>query len=305
MNLQSELEVWIKKKGLAIVLSIGGLNIAIVSVLSAFQSVMDWRPAFAQKLLIPVLLFDFLVAVIACYYLFIKRGGEGAVVDPKPLSELRYTVVPSTVNDVKWAANLAVQVYGGYDVIPEKVMLNWYKANQNGFFVVKRGDGANVGNLDLLALKPNTLREFIGGELLEREILGDCLYGPNEKALVRDIYVESLVVPRQLFDDKSANSSALYEVISKLTDCILNLCEQESVERGEVKVYALSANPVVTKRLVQMGFEIVSPKDKRRDGHDLYCLDFKSLESQLKEYTDRRGAVERLRKSGVSLDAGV
>jgi hypothetical protein len=122
---------------------------------------------------------------------------------------------------------------------------------------------------------------------------------------VRDIYIESLVVPRLLFDDKSSNSAALYEVIARLTECILNLCEKAPAEKGEVNVYALSANPIVTRHLVEMNFNIASTKDKRRDGHDLYCLDFKSLQSQLKEYTERRAGAERLRAAGVSLDAGI
>src|SRR5271166_3023234 len=191
MNLLTELEVWIKRKGVAIVVSIGGLNIAIVSAIAAFQAVLDLRPEFVQKFLIPLLVFDLLVGAVACYYFFFKRKGRGGVVDPKPLSELRYKVAPSTANDVKWAAKQAAIVYGGYDVIPEKVMLDWFRANKNGFYVVKRGDGANVGNLDILPLKPGTMQNFLSGELLEKEILGDCLFGPNEKASVKDIYIES------------------------------------------------------------------------------------------------------------------
>jgi hypothetical protein len=209
------------------------------------------------------------------------------------------------VNDVKWAAKQAAIVYGGHDVIPEKVMLDWFRANKNGFFVVQRGDGANVGNLDMLPLKPNTLRDFLSGGLLEKEILGDCLFGPNEKASVKDIYIESLVVPKHLFDDKSSNSFALYAVIEKLAESILGLCEPDAAERGEVKVYALSANPVVAEHLAEMGFEIVSHRDERRDGHDLYCLEFKSLESELKQLTDRRDAAKLRRKSGISLEAGL
>jgi hypothetical protein len=305
MNLLAELEVWVKRKGVAIIVSIGGLNIAIVSALAAFQAVLNLRPEFVQKFLIPLLAFDLLVGLVAFYYFFFKRGGRGGMVDPKPLSELRYNVVPSTVNDVKWAAKQAAMVYGGYDVIPEKVMLDWFRTNKNGFYVVKRGDGANVGNLDILPLKPNTMRKFLSGELLEKEILGDCLFGPNEKASVKDIYIESLAVPKHVLDDETSNSFAVYTVIGELAECILGLCEPEAAERGEIKVYALSANPVVAKRLEEMGFEIVSPRDKRRDGHDLYCLEFKSLESELKKFTGRRDATKRRKKSRINLAASV
>jgi len=227
------------------------------------------------------------------------------VEDPKPLSELLYKVVPSNLNDVKWAAKQAVMVYGGYDVIPERVMLDWFRANKNGFFVVKRGDDANVGNLDILPLKPNTMKRFKSGELLEREFLGDCIFGPDEKASVKDIYIESLVVPKHLFDDDTSNSFALYAVIERLTECILSLCEPAAVEKGEIKVYALSANPKVARHLEEMGFDIVSHKEKRRDGHDLYCLEFKSLELELKKLTDRRDTTKLRRKSRISLETGL
>ncbi|MGA2350226.1 MAG: hypothetical protein ABSF70_07330 [Terracidiphilus sp.] len=288
MSLLAELDVWIKKKRLAIVISIGGMNIAIISALSAFQSVLFLQPETVHRLVTLVLVFDLVVVVVVCYYAFVKRRAGGVIAEPKPLSQLCYQVEPSRESDVRWAAELALQVYQGYDAIPEKVMLNWFQANPNGFSVVKRGDGVKVGNLDLLALKPNTLRDFIGGELLEKEILGDCLYGPDETASVRNVYVESLVVPRHLFKDDTSNSAALHAIIASLSACILKLCEKDIAEKGEIKVYALSANPVVTKHLVEMGSQIVSHRDKRRDGHDLYCIDFKSLESQLKIYADRR-----------------
>jgi hypothetical protein len=305
MNLLAELEVWIKRKGVALVLSVGGLNVAIVSALAAFQAVLNLRLELVQKFLIPLLVFDLLVGLAACYYFFLKRGGRGGVEDPKPLNELLYKVVSASLNDVKWAAKQAVIVYGGYDVIPERVMLDWFIANKNGFYVVKRGDDANVGNLDILPLKPNTMKRFLSGELLEREMLGDCLFGPDEKTKVKAIYIESLVVPKHLFADDTSNSFALYAVIERLAECILGLCEPAAAEKGEIKVYALSANPKVAHHLAEMGFDIVSRKEKRRDGHDLYCLEFKSLELELKKLTDRRDTTKRGRKPRISLVAGL
>ena len=305
MNHLAELEVWIKRKGVAIVVSIGGLNIAIVSALAAFKDVLDLQTKVVHHFLIVLLVLDLLVGLIACYYFFLKRAGRGGVEDPKPLSELLYKVVPSNLNDIKWAAKQAVLVYGGFDVIPERVMLDWFRANKNGFYVVKRGDDANVGNLDILPLKPNTMKRFKGGELLEREFLGDCLFPPDEKAKVRDIYIESLVVPKHLFADDTSNSFALYAVIERLAECILGLCDPAAVERGEIYVYAISANPVVSEHLTEMGFEVVSRKEKRRDGHDLYRLEFKLFEAELKKLTDRRDTTKRSRKRRISLDASL
>jgi hypothetical protein len=305
MYLLTELEVWIKKKGIMIVSSIVGLNLAMLSVLSGFQSILGLQQPTVNKLLLAALAVDLVVVAAVCFFRFARGSRDTTPPDPVLPSQFRYYVAPSTESDVRWAAQLAAIVYGGYDVIPENVMLNWYNANSNGFYVVKRDDGTNVGNLDLLPVRPNTLKEFIAGELLEKEILGDSLFGPGEKASVRDVYVESLVIPPHLFQDKYSNSFALYAVIASLMDCILNLCEQSSVAKGEIKVYALSANKVVAKRLTEMGFGIVSAKDKRRDGHDLYCLEFRALQAQLKKFADRRDGAERLRRSEVSVTTGL
>lgn len=304
MNLLTDLELWIKKKGIMIVGSIVGLNIAMLTVLAGFQSVLNLQPALVQKLLIAAFGVDLVVVAAVCYLRFAKGSRNTTPPDPVMPNQFLYEVAPSTENDVKWAAKLAMTVYAGYDVIPEKVMLNWYKANPNGFYVVKREDGANVGNLDLLPLRPNTLQEFIAGDLLEKEILGDCLFGAGEKASVRDVYIESMVIPPHLFHDKYTNSFALFAVIAKLAECILGLCEPSLAEKGEIKVYALSANKVVGKRLVQIGFEVASPKDKRKDGHDLYRIEFRSLEAQLKKFTDRKDAAASLRMAGLRLDQG-
>jgi hypothetical protein len=203
---------------------------------------------------------------------------------------LRYQVVSSTKDDVKWASSLITQVYKGHDVIPVEVMLDWYRANPNGFFVVKRSDGANVGNLDLLTFRPDTLQQFIGGGILERNISGDCLYKPNEKSFVRDVYIASLVVPESSFARESSNAASLRAVIRKLPHCIRKVCDKGSVERGEINIYALSASPNITRLMVENGFKIVSSKIQRKDAHDLYRLDFKSLESEVMGRTKGRGA---------------
>src|SRR5207253_2378291 len=118
----------------------------------------------------------------------VEHGDGGPVSDGSDIQP--YIVAPASEDDIRWAAGLAKRVYGGIDVIPESVMLEWYNANPNGFSMIKSEAGECFGNLDVLPLRPTTLSRFTKGNLLERDITGDCLYTPSEAHKITDLYVE-------------------------------------------------------------------------------------------------------------------
>jgi hypothetical protein len=213
-----------------------------------------------------------------------------------PLADCR--LVPSTEDDILWASRMITRVYEGDDVIPTEVMLDWYRANPDGFWVLKNGKGENIGNLDLLTFRPDTMREFIAGGLLERNIPGACLYTPSEKSLVRDVYIASLVVPANEVAGGPTNCGALLAILNKLPQCIRKMCSQESLERGEVNAYALSANAAITKLLARYRWSILTSKSRRIDAHDLYCVNFGLLESQIIQRVKESGSARRFSRLG-------
>jgi len=180
----------------------------------------------------------------------INSAKRGSGSNREDLTKLAYQVVPSKEEDIIWASDLITRVYDGNDVIPVELMLDWYRANPDGFYVIKDGDGTRVGNLDLLTFRPDTFQQFFKGEILEKDTSGACLYGAREKSLVRDVYIASLVVPSNNDDQDLTNFGALLAVFKKIPHCIRKMCDEGAVQRGEVNVYALSANAAITKLMV-------------------------------------------------------
>jgi len=142
-------------------------------------------------------------------------------------------------------------------------MLDWFEANPYGFSTIKSSGNGPVGNLDILPIRPNTLRRIVAGTLLERDVTGDCLYGASEKERIEDLYIESFAV-----DPACARSAPgiIIEVLSSFIDLVNRICNPGQVHR----VYAIAASDEGSGLLARLGFESVGPSDGRRDGHQLY-----------------------------------
>jgi hypothetical protein len=184
-----------------------------------------------------------------------------------------YEIVPATEEQVRWAAGLAQRVYKGDDVIPEALMLDWYRANKDGFFVIRNIESGDlVGNLDILPLKPCMLKRLIAGKLLEREIIGDCIFSPPEKEQITSVYVESFVA---VIDESQQwwrvrkwrpNQLAAKDTMLDFVKILENICDPLQVK----EVYALAASKYGDKIVRHLGFRLRSGADQRRDGHNLY-----------------------------------
>jgi hypothetical protein len=203
-----------------------------------------------------------------------------------------FTVLRATEIEIQKAASLARITYPlEHDRIPEAVMFAWYQKNPEGFYIMRNRLGEFLGNLDLLALKPDTYQRFVEGDLLEREIRARELYSPAEKAQIRYIHVESLVVcmpsglPRT---EKSLNtlySRSVGALASKIPDCIREMCSEEVIKNNQLNICAISANPAISDRLQEIGAEIIGQKENRRDKHDLYLIDFEKFERGIRRLT--------------------
>ncbi len=174
-----------------------------------------------------------------------------------------YSITSATLEDLRWAACIAQSIYSGIDVIPEAVMTDWYKANPKGFFIIKSRSGHRVGNIDILPLKPNALERLISGQLLEREISGDCIYSPPEADSITAIYVESFVA---VTESKRPNAGAAVYAISDFARMLNNLGDPTRIKQ----VYAIAASANGKKLLCRLGFDLIGTASQRRDNHDLY-----------------------------------
>jgi len=197
------------------------------------------------------------------------------------LPESGYSVWPATQEDICRIAQNAKRVYTGLDVIPQETMLGWYKANPNGFWVVKDKTGTYCGNLDLLALKPDVMQRFIDGEIIEREIQGDYIYCPSESDKIESIYIESLVVvnPGNM---KTGNALALRKLLENFYAIVSSLCDPVNIK----KIYAIAASDGGMRILSKLGFSMIG-KHQRQDDHNTYFADAKIFWQRIKRLSNR------------------
>ncbi|HKR97877.1 MAG TPA: hypothetical protein VJU79_00045 [Candidatus Dormibacteraeota bacterium] len=101
--------------------------------------------------------------------------------------------------ELRCIAELEAEHYGGEQAVALYRLEAWYEANPNGF-VVMREKGRVVGHVTMLPLKPAMLGALIDGTKREKDIERDDIFAPCDRASVRGIYIESLIVqPIQLF----------------------------------------------------------------------------------------------------------
>jgi hypothetical protein len=175
-----------------------------------------------------------------------------------------YRVVQATPDEVGWIAKLEESVYSSADAIPEFLLREWYSVNDTGFSIVKAADGRPVGHLDILPLRPKTMELFLKGEILEREIRGDSLYSPKQRRLIRHLYIESIILrqPKGL-----SNAAAVVCVLSSIASIIERVTDLSKVER----IYAMAATSAGEGIMRDLGFELHTGGDRRKDGHNLFA----------------------------------
>jgi hypothetical protein len=114
------------------------------------------------------------------------------------------------------------------DAVPKHVLVEWYDANPTGFSVIKMPNGQKIGHIDLLPIRPNTLRAFIAGNIVEKDIRGDSLYSPSDRNQIKDLYVESIAVlpPKRL-----SKAPAVLCVLTNFGVLVERIANSASVER--------------------------------------------------------------------------
>lgn len=181
-----------------------------------------------------------------------------------------YVTTQATLEEIDWIARLEEKVYTNADAVPKSVLTEWYEANPNGFSVIRMCSGQKIGHIDLLPIKPNTLQRFIAGQIVERDIRGDSLYGPDDRGLITNLYVESIILlPPRGF----TNAPAILCVLSSFAKLVERVCDTDRL----VNIYAIAASKSGERLMKRLGFDSISPAEARLDRHELYSANFKHL----------------------------
>jgi hypothetical protein len=238
---------------------VAGLLGTVISVLSA--------PAGLR--IISGIAFALLATVVAVVILWRKvsrlRRSQRELLSDDALIAVTscFTLRPATKTDVDWIAAQEAEIYSAGDAIPAEIMQEWFAANPYAFIVICDCHSACVGHLNILPIKPNTLNMLIEGKIRERDIRGDSIYSAAERELVSCLWVESIALN---INNRYLRARALLNVFERSREVIQRLADPARLSN----FYALSATRAGDCLIKRFGFQVVSPRDKRTDSHDLY-----------------------------------
>ena len=204
-----------------------------------------------------------------------------------------YEVRPASTDDIRWIAETAKRVYRGLDVIPAARMIEWHRANPDGFSIIVDRWGHRCGNIDILPLKPTAMAGMIRGDMIEQEIGGDALFAPAERDQVEALYVESFVAVNP---DCTGNAFAAYKGIVRAPSLIERISNPERIRR----IYAIGASVGGVRLLEDLGFDAVESETPRRDHHSIYVASFSDLARNIAacaDNADRRRLKQMLTKA--------
>jgi hypothetical protein len=270
--------------GFGTVVGIVGLTIEIMTAPSS------WRPS-ALLVLFTAL---FLVAGVATGRQFIASGRRRKRLDialaqiedvSKALEEdTKYVVVPAKAQDITWTVQLRADCYSEEDALPEDLLQEWYSTNPNGFFIIKENNGPRIGHLDLLPIRPRTLKKFCHGKITERQILEDSLYSPEEKESITDLYIEGIIISPPEHYPQTANAVAMRTVLQSFGIIIETLCNPKNLRY----MYAVAASQSGERTLKHLGFQLLQKGEDRVDSHDLYEAEYATVAQNVAKICDKR-----------------
>ncbi len=181
-----------------------------------------------------------------------------------------YHVAPAKSEEMDWIARLEAEVYSAEDAVPKHVLKEWYNSNPTGFNIIRMTNGQKIGHIDILPLRPASLRTFLEGNIVEKDIRGDSLYSEAERHLIRDLYVESIIV---LPPKGYSNAPAILCVLTNFAGLMERICDTSNVEN----VYAIAASKSGELLLTRLGFDAITPAENRADHHDFFAASFAEL----------------------------
>jgi hypothetical protein len=189
---------------------------------------------------------------------------------------------PATPADLDWIFRLEIDVYSPLYAVARRKLDAWYGRNPDGFSVLTM-NGRKIGHLTFVPLHPKILGSFEQGTIVEQDIHEDCLYAPAEKHLIKNIYVESIIL------DSNKNYSqlpikALTCLAHDFVPLIQRLCDPATLEN----IYALAASGRGERFMKALGFSQVKSGQERADRRALYVAKFSTLRTNIAELYNRR-----------------
>jgi hypothetical protein len=132
-------------------------------------------------------------------------------------------------------------------------------------------------------LRPKILKSFVQGTVLEQDVQEDGLYTPQEKHLIRNLYVESFII-----DSAKGPSTLPIKALTCLAHDFVSLMSRVCDPTNLENVYALAASGRGESFMKRLGFDQVKSGKERMDRRALYVAKFSTLQAKISELYNRR-----------------
>ena len=189
---------------------------------------------------------------------------------------------PATPADLDWIFRLEIDAYSGQHAVARQTLEKWYGSNPDGFSILTM-HGREIGHLTILPLRPKILPSFVQGTIMEQDIHDDSLYTPAEKHLVRNLYVESIII-----DSRKGHTTMPIKAFTCLAHDFIPLISRVCDPANLESVYALAASGRGERFIQGLGFDQVKCVQERADSRALYVAKFGNLRTKISALYDRR-----------------
>lgn len=188
---------------------------------------------------------------------------------------------PATPDDLDWIFRLQIDAYTAQHAVARKKLEQWYGSNPDGFSIVTM-NGQRIGHLTIIPLRPNVLGSFADGTILEQNILEENLFRQDERHLIRNLYVESIIIDSA--KGRSAPPFAAFAYLARdFIPLMSRICEPAQLEN----IYALAVSGRGERFMKGLGFVPVTSQEKS-DQRSLYVAQFGSVQARISELLNRR-----------------
>lgn len=189
---------------------------------------------------------------------------------------------PATIEDLDWIFRLEIEAYSPLHAVARQTLEQWYGRNPGGFSVLTM-NGRRIGHITIVPLHEKILESFVQGTILEQDIQADSLYKPAEQHLVRNIYVESIII-----DSPNGHSILPIKALTCLAQDFVPLMSRVCNPTNLENVYALGASGRGEGFMKGLGFVPVKSGQERADQRTLYVAKFSNLQTNISELYNRR-----------------
>lgn len=194
-----------------------------------------------------------------------------------------YWLRPATEADIGDIARHQAEWFAPSDAIPKEVLTEWFKANPKGFIIICDGNGDNIGHLDLLPIRENTLDLLKRGAIRERDVRGESLHPPEERPLIANLWLESIVITER---NPHRRARVLLGIMRQAEHLLGQLVDPDRLQN----CYAISATQAGDDLLSRLGFSRSEDVDARLDAHWLHQANSASVIRKVRAFARGRPA---------------